>query len=276
MSSVINPVETPRPVTPLGILVEHLEAAVEMAREAKVATPVIEKMLSALNLAAGIDPYIEACTTTESPALNAIAQKTQSQKWGEKFFDGTTGRKLEQEMLSGHLEGQALKMFVCISRAQSILDIGMFTGYSALAMAEAMPENGRLVACEVDAYVAEFAKNLFQASPHGAKIQVEIGGALETLDKLAARGESFDLAFIDADKKEYVQYYQKLLDSNLLSPQGFICVDNTLLQGQPYLSGQRSANGEAIAQFNRMVADDPRTEQVLLPIRDGLTIIRRA
>ncbi len=275
MSSVINPVETPRPVTPLGILVEHLEAAVEMAREAKVATPVMEQLHSALNLAAGIDPYIEACTTPESPALNAITQKTQSQKWSEKFSDGATGRQLEQEMLSGHLEGQALKMFVHMSRAQSILDIGMFTGYSALAMAEALPENGRLVACEVDAYVAEFAKNLFQASAHGAKIKVEIGGALETLDKLAARGESFDLAFIDADKKEYVQYYQKLLDSNLLSPQGFICVDNTLLQGQPYLSRQRSANGEAIAQFNRMVADDPRTEQVLLPIRDGLTIIRR-
>lgn len=264
----------PRPVTPLGILVERLETAVKMAREAQVATPVIEQIYSALNLAAGIDPYIENCTTSESPALKVIALNTQTEKWSEKFSDGATGRELEQEMLSGHLEGQALKMFVYMSRAQSVLDIGMFTGYSALAMAEALPEKGRLVACEVDAYVAEFAQNLFQASPHGAKIQVEVGGALETLDKLAARGESFDLAFIDADKKEYVQYYQKLLDSNLLSPQGFICVDNTLLQGQPYLSEQ-SANGKAIAKFNRIVADDPRTEQVLLPIRDGLTIIRR-
>ena len=165
-------------------------------------------------------------------------------------------------------------MFVYMSRAQSILDIGMFTGYSALAMAEALPENGRLVACEVDAYVAKFAQKLFQSSPHGAKIEVEVGGALETLDKLAAKGECFDLAFIDADKKEYVEYYKKLLDSNLLAPQGFICVDNTLLQGQPYLAEQ-SANGKAIAEFNQIVADDPRTEQVLLPIRDGLTIIRR-
>lgn len=264
----------PRPVTPLGILVERLETAVKMAREAKVATPVIEQIEIALNLAAGIDPYIETCTTAESPELKVIALNTQAQKWSEKFADGATGRELEQEMLSGHLEGQALKMFVYMSRAQSILDIGMFTGYSALAMAEALPEKGRLVACEVDNYVAEFAKNLFLASPHGAKIQVEVGGALETLDKLAAKGESFNLAFIDADKKEYVQYYQKLLDSNLLAPQGFICVDNTLLQGQPYLSKQ-SANGKAIAEFNQIVAADPRTEQVLLPIRDGLTIIRR-
>lgn len=264
----------PRPVTPLGILVEKLETALMMAREALVATPVIEKLETALFLAAGIDPYIENCTTTESPALREIALNTQAEKWREKFDDGATGRELEQEMLSGHLEGQALKMFVYMSRAQSILDIGMFTGYSALAMAEALPENGRLVACEVDAYVAKFAQKLFQSSPHGAKIQVEVGGALETLDKLAAKGECFDLAFIDADKKEYVEYYKKLLDSNLLAPQGFICVDNTLLQGQPYLSEQ-SANGKAIAQFNQIVADDPRTEQVLLPIRDGLTIIRR-
>ena len=264
----------PRPVTPLGILVERLETAVKMAKEAQVATPVMEHLEAAFNLAAGIDPYIEDCTTTQSPELKAIALNTQAEKWSEKFADGATGRELEQEMLSGHLEGQTLKMFVYMSRAQSILDIGMFTGYSALAMAEALPENGRLVACEVDAYVAKFAQNLFQASPHGAKIQVEVGGALETLDKLAAKGESFDLAFIDADKKEYVQYYQKLLDSNLLAPQGFICVDNTLLQGQPYLSEQ-SANGKAIAEFNRIVAEDPRTEQVLLPIRDGLTIIRR-
>ena len=264
----------PRPVTPLGILVEQLETALTMAKEANIATPVIEKLSTALNLAAGIDPYIEKCTTTESPALREIALNTQGEKWGDKFADGATGRELEQEMLSGHLEGQALKMFVYMSRAQSILDIGMFTGYSALAMAEALPEKGRLVACEVDNYVAQFAKNLFHSSPHGAKIQVEIGGALATLDKLAAKGETLDLAFIDADKKEYVQYYQKLLESNLLAPQGFICVDNTLLQGQPYLAEQ-SANGKAIAQFNQIVADDPRTEQVLLPIRDGLTIIRR-
>lgn len=265
-----------RPVTPLGILVEHLQSAVRIVEaQANAPASLKEHLHKALSLAADLDPYIEACTTEESPALAAIDQKTRSQAWNQLFSDGSTVRQLEQEMLSGHLEGQVLKMFVHMTRAKSILDIGMFTGYSALAMAEALPPDGRLVGCEVDRFVAEFAQELFQNSPHGAKIHVEIGPALSTLDKLAARGESFDLAFIDADKKEYVQYYQTLLDSNLLSPQGFICVDNTLLQGQPYLPEQeRTANGQAIAQFNSIVKDDPRVEQVLLPVRDGLTIIR--
>jgi len=275
MSSALD-VATPRPVTPLGILVEHLQTAVQMAQEHNVPDPVTAHLQKASRLAAGLDPYLEACTTQESPALAEITQQTRSQSWGKRFAEGSTVRELEQEMLSGHLEGQVLKMFVYMARAKNILDIGMFTGYSALAMAEALPADGRLVACEVDEYVANFAQTLFQNSPHGNKIHVELGSALKTLDKLADKGEPFDFVFIDADKKEYVQYYQTLLDSNLLSPQGFICVDNTLLQGQVYLSpDERTANGEAIAQFNSVVADDPRVEQVLLAIRDGLTIIRR-
>lgn len=275
MSSALD-VATPRPVTPLGILVEHLQTAVQMAQEDNLPAPVTAHLQKASRLAAGLDPYLEACTTQESPDLAEITQQTRSQSWDKRFAEGSTVRELEQEMLSGHLEGQVLKMFVYMARAKNILDIGMFTGYSALAMAEALPADGRLVACEVDEYVANFAQTLFQNSPHGNKIQVELGSALETLDKLTRSGESFDFVFIDADKKEYVQYYQTLLDSNLLSPQGFICVDNTLLQGQVYLSpDERTANGEAIAQFNSVVADDPRVEQVLLPIRDGLTIIRR-
>ncbi|NEO60525.1 MAG: SAM-dependent methyltransferase, partial [Moorea sp. SIO4G2] len=187
-----------------------------------------------------------------------------------------TVRQLEQEMLSGHIEGQTLKLFVYMTKAKRILEVGMFTGYSALAMAEALPEDGDLVACEVDQYVADFARACFEASPHGSKIKVEVAPALETLEKLADAQESFDLVFIDADKKEYVDYLKVLLDRDVLTPGGFICVDNTLLQGQPYLPPeQQTANGSAIAKFNQFVADDPRVEQVLLPLRDGLTIIRR-
>lgn len=276
MSNVVN-VETPRPVTPLSILVEHLETAVQMVeQEASVSAEAMLHLRRALRLAAGLDPYIEECTTQESTALAAIAQKTHEEAWSKRYSDGSTVRALEQEMLSGHVEGQTLKMFVYMTRAKKVLDIGMFTGYSALAMAEALPADGRLVACEVDPYTANLAQSLFQQSPHGEKIEVELGPALVTVDKLAAAGESFDLVFIDADKKEYVQYFQTLLDSNLLALHGIICVDNTLLKGQVYLPPEeRTPNAEAIAQFNRIVADDPRVEQVLLPLRDGLTIIRR-
>ncbi len=274
MSSVGR--QTARPVTPLGILVEQLEKTVRLVeQEPSVPTEIVASLQHAFRLAAGLDPYLDECSSDESPALAAIAKKTSEEAWSQRFVDGSTVRHLEQEMLSGHLEGQVLKMFVHMTRAQSVLDIGMFTGYSALAMAEALPEGGRLVACEVDQYVADLAQALFQASPQGAKISVQVGPALETLSKLAAAQESFDLVFIDADKQEYVQYFHLLL-SSLLAPDGFICVDNTLLQGQPYLpQSERTQNGEAIAEFNRVVKNDPRVEQVLLPVRDGLTIIRR-
>lgn len=276
MSKQLKTPQTPRPVTPLGILVQQLEQVVEMAEQTKVSASLMASLQQALALAAGIDPYIEECTTPESPALAALAQKTAAEDWSKLFSDQETVRQLEQEMLSGHIEGQTLKLFVYMSGAKRILEVGMFTGYSALAMAEALPEDGLVVACEVDQYVADFARACFDKSPHGSKIKVEVAPALETLQKLADAQESFDLVFIDADKKEYVDYFKLLLDRELLVPGGFICVDNTLLQGQPYLPPQqRTPNGEAIAQFNSFVANDPRVEQVLLPLRDGVTLIRR-
>jgi caffeoyl-CoA O-methyltransferase len=275
MSKSLKTPKTARPVTPLGILVEQLEAVVQMAKQEKVSASLMDSLQQAFNLAAGIDPYLEDCTTPQSPALAALARKTATEDWSKRFGDGETVRQLEQEMLSGHIEGQTLKLLVYMTRAKRILEVGMFTGYSALAMAEALPEDGYVVACEVDQYVANFARACFEESPHGSKIKVEVAPALETLQKLAEARESFDLVFIDADKKEYEDYFKILLDRGLLVPNGLICVDNTLLQGQPYLPpGQRSPNGEAIAQFNRLVADDPRVEQVLLPLRDGLTLIR--
>lgn len=276
MSSVVKG-KTAKPVTPLSILVEQLANIVhQVEQEPSMPKAIAASLQKAYRLTAGLDPYLDECTTDESPALATVAKKTSEADWSQRFEDGVTVRELEQEMLSGHLEGQVLKMFVHMTRAKRVLDIGMFTGYSALAMAEALPQDGQLIACEVDQYVSDFAKALFQQSPHGMKISVELGSALKTLEKLAAAQESFDLVFIDADKKEYVQYYQMLIDSSLLAAHGFICVDNTLLQGQPYLpEEERSPNGEAIAQFNRIVKNDPRVEQVLLPVRDGLTIIRR-
>ncbi len=269
--------KTARPVTPLGILTEQLQKTVErIERDDEIAADLAASIEKAYNLAVGIDPYLNDVTTSESLALTELKEKTCAEDWSKRFSDGETVRQLEQEMLSGHIEGQTLKMFVYMTGAKSILEVGMFTGYSALAMAEALPEDGRLIACEVDDYVANFAIDCFKASPHGKKIQVEVAPALATMQKLADAGESFDLVFIDADKKEYVDYFNLLLETNLLAPEGIICVDNTLFQGQVYLpETERTVNGEAIAQFNLTVAEDPRVEQVLLPLRDGLTIIRR-
>lgn len=275
MVSTVNK-KTARPVTPLGILVQQLEHILNAAKTESISTEFKTSLNQAYHLAAGIDPYLEACTTSESEALANLARKTQEEDWSKRFDDGETVRALEQEMLSGHIEGQLLKMLVSISKSKRVLEIGMFTGYSALAIAEALPSDGYLIACEVDEYVSQFAIDCFAASPHKDKIQVKVAPAMETMNELLKAGESFEMVFIDADKGGYIDYVNLLLDTDLLAPAGFICVDNTLMQGYPYLpENQRTANGEAIARFNRFVAKDPRVEQVLIPLRDGVTLIKR-
>jgi caffeoyl-CoA O-methyltransferase len=151
----------------------------------------------------------------------------------------------------------------------------MFTGYSALAMAEALPAHGRVVACEIDGDVATFAQRCFDDATDGHKIDVRIGPANRTLAELAEHSAAFDLVFIDADKAGYLGYLNCVLDAGLIRPRGLICVDNTLMQGQPWMTGESSVNGSAIAAFNRSLAEDPRVEQVILPLRDGLTLVRR-
>jgi caffeoyl-CoA O-methyltransferase len=262
-------------VTPVSILAAELEDLAERIGALDSVDPQLKADLErARALAAGLDPYLSRCTTPESPALGALAERTRAVDWEDRA-DGPSGR-LHHRMLSGHVEGQALKFLVALSGATRVLEIGMFTGYSALAMAEALPPGGELVACELDPEVAAFAERGFAESPAGEKITVEVGPASASLERLAADARSFDLIFIDADKPGYLDYLRTVLDTGLLAEGGLICADNTLLGGQAYLEdGTPSANGAAIAEFNQAVADDPRLEQVMLPLRDGLTLIRR-
>ena len=274
MTTTVSAPGVPRPVTPLTILAERLARLSRQLEAAEGADPaLVSELREAGQLAGGLDPYLSQWTTPESPALRRLAQRTGAEDWRQHAGDGPA--PLEQEMLSGHVEGQTLKMLVHATRARRVLEIGMFTGYSALAMAEALPAGGRLVACEIDAEVAAFAQQCWADSPEAGQIAVRVGPALATLAELAAAGERFELVFIDADKAGYAGYLNALLDHDLLAPPGLICVDNTLMQGQPWLPGPPTANGAAIAAFNQAVAADPRVEQVLIPLRDGLTLIRR-
>lgn len=268
--------KTPRPVTPSSIIALKLGELQALAATLGYSDSHFAQTLDdAVALSSGLEDYLAACTTPESDALAELVRGTRSEDWHGRFVEGSTKLPLEQEMLSGHLEGQLLKMLVHATGARRVLEIGLFTGYSALAMAEALPEDGKLVACEVDKFAADFARSLFSRSPHGHKIRVEVNPAIDTLDRLAVTGERFDFVFIDADKESYWRYLDKLLSDDLLCDNALVCVDNTLMQGQPYLAGQQTENGRAIAEFNRRLASDSRVEQVLLPVRDGVTLIRR-
>jgi caffeoyl-CoA O-methyltransferase len=268
-------------VTPVAILADELN---DLIRRLELATDADQDCLvrarRARDLAAGLDPYLSQCASPESPALAALARRTHEINWADPVHR-TGSRPLEQEMLSGHVEGQLLKFLVHVAGARRVLDIGLFTGYSALAMAEALPDDGIVVACEIDPAVAQFARECFSESPAGHKITVEVAPAIETLERLADESSSpanqFDFVFIDADKSSYLAYVEFLLDSTLLTAQAVIAVDNTLMQGQPYRNGaDMSVNGSAVATFNAALTADPRVEQVLIPLRDGITLIRRA
>ena len=266
----------PRPVTPLGILADKLDGVCEqLEAQGGVDPALIAELSTVRGLAAGLDPYLSRCTTAESPALAALVRRTREHDWSQRDGDGVVAA-LEQEMLSGHVEGQLLKFLVHMTSARQVLELGMFTGYSALAMAEALPPDGRVVACEIDGDVAALAAQCLAASPCADMIDIRVAPAQATLEQLTATDERFDLVFVDADKPGYLAYVRTVLDCALLAADGVIAVDNTLLQGEPYLPGEPTSNGAAIAEFNRALADDPRVEQVLLPLRDGLTLIRWA
>ncbi len=179
-------------------------------------------------------------------------------------FSGSYG------MLTGHLEGRFLKMLVAISGARRILEIGTYTGYSAISMAEALPEDGRLITCEIDERHAEMARRHIATSPDAAKIEVRVGRALDTIELLDG---PFDMVFIDADKTSYRAYYEAVLP--LLSERGFICMDNVLWSLRVLDASDNDPSTVAFRELNDFVASDPRVECVMVPIRDGVSIVRR-
>lgn len=171
-------------------------------------------------------------------------------------------------MITGRMEGRFLKLLVQISGAKRILEIGTFTGYSALCMAEGLPEDGKIITCDINDKARDFAQRYFDRSPHGHKIELRYGPALETLPTLKG---PFDLAFIDADKGNYPIYYEKSLE--LLKPGGLIVVDNTLWSGL-VLKPENTAT-RAIDELNKKIFNDKRVESVLLTVRDGIQLVRK-
>jgi caffeoyl-CoA O-methyltransferase len=169
------------------------------------------------------------------------------------------------QMQVGLLEGRFLKMLVRLTGARSIFEIGMFTGYSALMMAEALPEDGRLITCEIDPKAEAIARKYFAESPHGNKITIRMGPALETIKTLPG---PFDVVFIDADKPNYCNYYQTCFP--LVKPGGLIVGDNVLWNGK--VIDQKDDDTRAIVAFSDLVQSDPRVENVCLTVRDGIML----
>jgi caffeoyl-CoA O-methyltransferase len=181
----------------------------------------------------------------------------------------TRAHRSDAEMLIGALEAALLQMLIRLGHVRRVLEIGLFTGYSALAMAEVLPDDGEVISCDINPETTAIAQRFFERSPHGRKITVRLAPALETLATL--HGESFDLVFLDADKENYPAYYTQVLP--LVRPGGLIVADNVLWSGR--VLAPEKASDHALARFNAEVARDPSVSQVLLTMRDGVMVIRK-
>ena len=188
-----------------------------------------------------------------------------------RLWRATNIRTIHGRMASGHLQGRLLKMLVQMIRPQTILEVGTFSGYSAISMAEGLQEGGRLYTFEINDEMEDFTRPWIEGSEVAYKIEFIIGDALTEAPKL---GIEFDMAFLDGDKRTYRECYEIVL--SILRPGGFILADNTLWDGHVVdVAYNKDHQTQGITDFNDYVAADGRVEQVILPLRDGLTLIRK-
>ena len=206
-----------------------------------------------------LEKYIHENSSAEDSLLHELDRETHL-------------RVLNPRMISGHIQGKLLELIVKMFRPKNVLEIGTFTGYSALCMAAGLEDGATIDTCEVDDELESLAQSFFDKSPYGDKINLHIGSALEIAPRL---GKQFDLVFMDGDKREYPAYYDMLMDGGLVHSGSVILADNILWYGkvvQPVAHNDHHT--QALIEFNRRVREDERVESVILPLRDGINIIR--
>jgi caffeoyl-CoA O-methyltransferase len=203
--------------------------------------------------------YCEKHTSEEDPLLQHIQRET-------------FAKVLMPRMLSGHLQGKVLELLVKMLNPKTILEIGTYTGYSGICMARGLGEKGKLITLDVNDEIESMVRGFFEKSGLANKIEYHIGNAMDIIPTL---GGNFDMVFIDADKANYINYYNLIVDR--VNPGGIILADNVLWSGKVLVEEGKKIDKDTkiILDYNRMVQEDPRVENVLLPIRDGLMLARK-
>ncbi|CAL1534381.1 unnamed protein product [Lymnaea stagnalis] len=253
--------------------ISKFEKALELAESTQASSEIIKALKSGLELIHLREEFTLYATSTQSEPCENILDETYSHDWKTLHDQGKTTWNLLPQMMTGPLEGQFLKSLVSIHNAKRVLDIGMFTGYSALSMAEALPADGQVVTIDQDEYLKEFVgEALLSKSPHHKKINIVIGKAPELLQQMVDNKEVFDIIFLDADKSEYPVYFKFAFELNLLRPGGTVLVDNAYRYGDGYIP---EAGETVTKKFVKSVVEDKSLHSVLVPIRDGILIIRR-
>lgn len=205
-----------------------------------------------------LEDYIENHISPDPPVLRKIDRETNL-----RFLNG--------RMCSGHIQGRLLKLLIAMAKPKRVLELGTFTGYSALSMAEGLDEDASLDTIESNDEMEQVIRDNLNQSPYGHKINLHIGDAIRVMENWP--NNEFDLALIDADKRQYPQYFKKLL--KLVKPGGFILADNTLWGGHVTDMNQPSSQTKGILEFNDLLVSTSGIEIAIIPMRDGLTLIRK-
>lgn len=212
------------------------------------------------NIDIELERYIRNLSSDEDELLQALQSESQE-------------RVVQPQMVSGHIQGLFLKMLTSMLSPRRVLEIGTFTGYATLCFAEAMPDDGLIDTVELEDELEGIQSEFFARSPHGHKIRRHTGSALDVVPKL---GECYDLVFIDGDKREYPDYYRMLLEGGMVHSGSYILADNILWYGKVTAESVKASDLQTrgILEFNRMVKEDPRVENVIIPLRDGINMIK--
>ena len=208
-------------------------------------------------LSPDLEHYAETYTSPESGVLTQLNRETHDQA-------------AMPQMLSGHLQWRVLSMISWLLRPSRVLEIGTYTGYSALCLAECLRPEGHLLTIDINEELETRVRGYFEASEFAAQIEYIIGNAAQIIPTLSS---NFDLIFIDADKQQYPLYYEQALEK--LNPGGFILIDNVLWSGKVINDSHQDKDSVLLRELNLKISQDPRVEKVLLPVRDGLYLIRK-
>merc|ERR1711972_1051569 len=255
----------------------RVQVALDDATVGRTYAEVADGVEVASRLLSGIDAMAASYSSQPSEDLKRITTSTADTNalWAEMHEGGKTQMLMEAEMISGQAEAQLLKVLIQFGGAKDVLDIGTFTGYSALAMAEALPAGGSVTTIEREARVANMAQGFWDKSAQGDKITSLVGAGGDQLACLASEGKQYDMVFLDADKPNYLNYYNQLMDGGLLKVGGMLVVDNSMYKGEELAGGELSQNGAGVKSVNTAILADERVEKVMLPLRDGVTLVYR-
>ncbi|KAJ1019409.1 hypothetical protein NDA16_004526 [Ustilago loliicola] len=283
MSDIDLPVEAPLTSASklLSGVVSQLDTSKPPTSEQLRQLELVSKLVS------GMDAYLDSVSSAAPAVQRPLLKATAEHDWEGAWTARKTLFHLSAAWSAGAYEGNFVGLLTKLTHTKKALEIGMFTGTTTVCIAQQLPQGGKVTALEIDPYLDTFTRPLFEQTGLGDKIEVKVGNAIDHLEAIAnnilSDEEAYDIIFIDADKPGYKSYYKTILDKGLLKKNGLLVVDNTLYKGTPWTEGLvdekvleiGKENADAIKEFNQVVKEDKRVEVVVLPVRDGVSLIMR-